>query len=509
MTTPVASAPDGTAALDRHRWAALAVLLTGAFLAPLDFFIVNVAMPSITTGLAATPAEVQLVISGYAVVYAVFLITGGRLGDIFGRKAVFLAGLAGFALASAFCGLAWSPATLILARLLQALTAAAMAPQALASVHALFPPHERGRALSIYGVTIGLSSAIGQLLGGALVGADIGGFGWRLVFLINLPIALVAFLAALPLLRETRGLQRPRLDWGGVILSSAALTVFVLPLVEGREQGWPWWSIALLLTTPLLVELFRRYEIRLAKAGGDPLIAIEVFQSAGLLRGLGAILTLYAMATFFLTYSIYLQSALGFSAWQAGLGILPFTAGFLAGSTASPLIGRRLGAAAPSLGFVLSATGAVATATVTAWSPAGTMPSWLLLGPALVFIGLGMGMSIPTMVRVVVERVAPQRAGLVGGMVNSTLQVSGAISIAVLGGLFFTALGTRSDPAAVTHAFSVTLLAIAACHLAGAFLAAGLGQRREVAVKSSVGPVAVTPLPAAQGRPNCTNGAGS
>jgi len=488
MMNPAASAPDGSDVLDRRRWAALAVLLTGAFLAPLDFFIVNVAMPSITAGLHATPADVQLVISGYAVVYAVFLITGGRLGDIFGRKAVFLIGLAGFALASGFCGLAWSPASLILARLLQALTAAAMAPQALASIHALFPPRERGRALSIYGITIGLSSAIGQLLGGALVGADIGGFGWRLVFLINLPIGVVAFLAALPLLRETRGLTRPRLDWGGVILSSAALTVFVLPLVEGREQGWPWWSIALLLTTPLLVELFRRYEIRLAKAGGDPLIAIEIFQSPGLLRGLGAILTLYAMATFFLTYSIYLQSALGFSAWQAGLAILPFTAGFLTGSSFSPLLGRRLGTAAPSLGFVLSAAGAVATAAVTAAAAAGAVPSWLLLGPALVLIGLGMGMSIPTMVRVVVERVAPQRAGLVGGMVNSTLQVSAAISIAVLGGLFFAALGSRNDPAAVTHAFSITLLAIAACHLGGVVLAAGLGQRREVPVSAGKPP---------------------
>src|SRR5580698_4147966 len=223
-----------TERLDPRRWAALVVLLVGAFLAPLDFFIVNVAMPSITAGLHATAAEVQLVISGYAVVFAVFLITGGRLGDIFGRKTIFLAGLTGFALASALCGLAWSPLTLILARLLQGMAAAAMAPQALASVAALFPAGERGRALSIYGVTLGMSSIVGQLLGGALVEADIGGLGWRLIFLINLPIAIVAFLAAIPLLRETRGPQHRRLDLVGVVLSSAALAVFVVPLVEGR-----------------------------------------------------------------------------------------------------------------------------------------------------------------------------------------------------------------------------------------------------------------------------------
>jgi EmrB/QacA subfamily drug resistance transporter len=479
MATLAATASNETDTLDPRRWAALAVLLTGAFLAPLDFFIVNVAMPSITAGLGARAADVQLVISGYAVVFAVFLITGGRLGDIFGRKTIFLAGLTGFALASALCGLAWSPLTLILARLLQGMAAAAMAPQALASVAALFPAGERGRALSIYGVTLGMSSIVGQLLGGALVEADIGGLGWRLIFLINLPIAIVAFLAAIPLLRDTRGPQHRRLDLVGVVLSSAALAVFVVPLVEGRERGWPWWSIAMLLTTPLLVEAFRRYEIRLAKAGGEPLIAIAIFQSRGLLRGLGAIMTLYAMTTFFLIYSIYLQAALGFTALQAGLAILPFSAGFLTGSTFSPLFGRWLGTATPSLGFALSATGAVATTAVAAGFPAGTIPPVSLMAPALALIGLGMGMALPTMMRVIVERVDPHQAGLVGGIVNSTLQVSSAVGIAVLGGLFFTALGARTDAAAVTHAFSITLLAIAACHIGGAILAAGLGQRRQ------------------------------
>ncbi len=476
--------------LDPNRWAALAVLLSGAFLAPLDFFIVNVALPSIATGLGAGAAEVQLVISGYAVVFAAFLITGGRLGDIYGRKVVFLSGLAGFALASACCGFAWSPLTLIMSRLLQALTAAAMAPQALASIQALFAPGERGRALSIYGVTVGLASVIGQLLGGALVSADIGGLGWRLIFLINLPIALVAFVAALRLLPETHGQNRPRLDFGGVILSSAALGSIVVPLVEGRARGWPWWTIALLMTAPLLVVLFRHYEVRVAGRGGNPLLAFEVFDSPGLLRGFSAVLTLYAIATFFLVYSIYLQRALGFSALQAGLAILPFSVGFLAGSTASSVVGRWMGATAPSLGFVLSATGAVATATIISRSPAETLPSLPLTALALALIGLGVGTSLPTMVRVIAERVEPDRAGLVGGLVNSTLQVSSAIGIAVLGGLFYTVLGTRTDPAAVTHAFAITLLAIAACHLGGAVLAVGLGQQRPVHRRCSAYPTA-------------------
>jgi len=466
--------------LDPNRWAALAVLLTGAFLAPLDFFIVNVALPSITVGLGATSGDVQLVISGYAVVFAVFLITGGRLGDMFGRKSIFLLGLAGFAMASAFCGLAWSPLTLILARLLQAFAAAAMAPQALASIHALFPANERGRALGLYGVTIGLASVVGQLLGGVLVDADIASLGWRLIFLINLPIATITFVAALPLLRDTRAANRTRIDLGGIVLSSAALASFVVPLVEGREHGWPWWSIAMLLTTPIYVELFRRHESRLAGHGGVPLVAFEVFRSPGLLRGLGTIMTLYAIATFFLVYSIYLQSALDFTALQAGLAILPFSVGFLTGSTASPRIGRWTGQAAPSLGFLLSAAGAIGISVVTTQSPSGMIPPLPLMVPVLLLIGLGIGMSVPTMVRVIVERVEPDHAGLVGGMVNSTLQLSSAVGIAVLGGLFYNVLGTRNDPAAVTHAFALTLLAIAACHVSGAVLAAGLGQRRPV-----------------------------
>jgi MFS family permease len=252
----------------------------------------------------------------------------------------------------------------------------------------------------------------------------------------------------------------------------------VVPLVEGRELGWPWWSIALLLTTPFLVELFRRYEMRLAQAGGEPLVAMDVFEMPGLLRGLGAIMTLYAMAPFFLTFSIYLQTGLGFSAWQAGLAILPFSAGFLTGSSLSAAIGRRLGSMAPSFGFALAVTGTVATSLIIGRFPAGVLPPVALIGPALLLIGLGMGMTIPTMVRVVVERVEPHRAGLVGGMVNSSFQISAAIAIAVLGGLFYTILGPRTDPTAVTHAFSTTLLGIALCHMGGGVLAAGLGQRR-------------------------------
>jgi hypothetical protein len=319
------------------------------------------------------------------------------------------------------------------------------------------------------------------------------------VFLINLPIAILAFAAALPLLRQTHGINRPKLDLVGVILSASALTAFVLPLIEGRERGWRWWSIAMLLTTPLFVEAFRRYELRLAKAGGDPLVAIEVFRTRGLLRGLAAILTLYAMAAFFLTYSIYLQAGLGCTALEAGLAILPFSIGFLIGSSASPMIGRWAGIAAPSVGFALSSAGLITLSYGVAHTPAGLTPSLAPLCTALPLIGLGMGVSIPTMVRVIVEQVEPHRAGLVGGIVNSTLQVSAAIGVALLGGVFYAVLGQRTDPHAVAHAFSVTLLLIAACHIVGGCLAAGLGQRRPSKAVAAQAGSALGARPA----PNC------
>src|ERR1700722_20151037 len=203
----------------------------------------------------------------------------------------------------------------------------------------------------------GFSSIAGQLLGGALVAADLGGFGWRLIFLVTLPVAIGAFVAAIPLLRDTRGATRPRLDFGGVVLSAAALTALVAPLIEGRQLGWPWWTIAMLLSAPLFAEAFRRYEIRLARLGGEPLVAMDVFKTPGLLRGFGAIATLYALAAFFLTFSIYLQAGLGRSALAAGIAILPFSVGFLIGSTFSPTIGAFAGRAAPSVGFLSSASG--------------------------------------------------------------------------------------------------------------------------------------------------------
>jgi MFS family permease len=224
------------------------ILLVGAFLPPLDFFIVNVALPAIQNELGTSSSADQLVISSYAAVYAVTLITGGRLGDIYGRGKMFFLGLIGFAAASLLCGLAWSPWVLITGRMLQGATAAIMAPQALASVQAIFPEAERPLALSIYGAVFGLASVIGQVLGGILISADLFHLGWRAIFFVNLPVALLVILFGVPLLKETRVQSAQRLDPVGMLLATATLCTLIVPLIEGREAGWPWWTWLLFLS---------------------------------------------------------------------------------------------------------------------------------------------------------------------------------------------------------------------------------------------------------------------
>lgn len=453
---------------DPRRWAALAVLLTGTFLPPLDFFIVNVTLPSIHADLGATPASVQLVISGYAAAYAVFLIIGGRLGDSFGRRRIFLAGMLGFAATSALCGFAWSPLVLIVGRVLQGVSAAIMAPQSLASIHALFPAREKGRALGLYGAIFGLASVAGQLLGGILIAANPFGLGWRSVFFINLPVVAVAAPAALLLLRESRASQPSSLDTIGAALLAATLSTLVVPLIEGPELGWPWWTIVMLGYFPLLLILFWRHEGKVMRRGGDPLVVPALLQTPSLQRGLAATLCFYALAAFFLTFSIYEQVGLDCSALHAGLATLPLGVGFLLGPLISPWVVRWLGAATPTAGMVLEAVGLFGMAVAVSHNLFG------LFTPALFLIGLGQGIALPTLVRAVIDRVEVKCAGLAAGLVNSVLQISAALAVALIGGLFYAVLAGRMGLVPIAHAFTVALVCMGASLLLAALLAWGL-----------------------------------
>lgn len=455
---------------DPRRWAMFVILLVGAFLPPLDFFIINVALPSVRQDLGASASTEQLVISTYAGLYAVTLITGGRLGDIYGRGRMFFIGLLGFAAASLLCGCAWSPWALIAGRALQGVTAAVMAPQALASVQAIFPESEKPLALSLYGAVFGLASVIGQALGGILISLDVLGLGWRTIFLVNLPVAALVVLFGIPVLKETRVRNAARLDLGGMALSMLTLGALIVPLIEGREAGWPLWAWLSLIAVPVLAAAFWRYEARLVRAGGTPLLIPAALKAPGLGRALVVALLYYTIAPFFLLFSVYLQNALHVSALSAGLVFLPFGAGFLLGPLLTPLCKRLLGVYVNPIGLALESSGFFGLVWLIMATPTGEHPLPLLLALILFIIGFGQGLGLPTLMRMVTGRVAPAYSGMIAGIASSTLQISTALSVAVIGGIFYTILGTNTDPSAITHAFIIALLCIALCLGAGMLL---------------------------------------
>lgn len=450
-----------------RRWLIFAILLVGAFLPPLDFFIVNVALPSIQESLGTASSAEQLIISSYAALYAVTLITGGRLGDIYGRMRMFFVGLIGFAVASLVCGIAESPWVLIAGRSLQGVTAAVMAPQALASVQAIFPESEKPLALSLYGAVFGLASVVGQALGGILISFNLMDLGWRAIFLVNLPIALLVILIAIPVVKETRARHTIKLDLGGTALSMVTLGALIVPLIEGREAGWPLWAWLSLAAVPLLAGLFWRYETRLHQVGGAPLLNPVALRTPGLGRALLVALTFYAIGVFFLLFSIYLQEALHTSPLNAGLVFLPFGAGFLLGPLSTHQFRRLLGTYVNPVGMGFEVVGFLLLAGLVTQTPTTVSPPPLPLAIVLFLIGFGQGLALPTLMRMITGRVAPAYSGMIAGITSSTLQVSTSLSVAIIGGIFYTLLGTDTDAAAITHAFTVSILCIAACLAVG------------------------------------------
>ncbi|EPY6701002.1 MFS transporter [Klebsiella quasipneumoniae] len=460
-----------------RRWAMFVILLVGAFLPPLDFFIVNVALPAIQGELGASSSAEQLVISSYAAVYAVTLITGGRLGDIYGRGKMFFLGLVGFAAASLLCGLAWSPWVLITGRVLQGATAAIMAPQALASVQAIFPEAEKPLALSIYGAVFGLASVIGQVLGGILISVNLFHLGWRAIFLVNLPVALLVILCGLPLVKETRAQSAQKLDPVGMLLATVMLSTLIVPLIEGREAGWPWWTWLSFLAFPLLVSLLWRYERRLSQHGGSPLLDPTVLRAPGLGQGLAIVLLFYSIGAFFLLFSVYLQDALHLNALNAGLIFLPFGVGFLIGPLLTPFLRRFAGNYLSAIGMGCETSGLAGLAGLIANTMTGTSPPMLPLALLLFVTGFGQGLAMPTLVRMVTGRVAPEFSGMIAGVTSSTLQISTALSVAIIGGIFYSMLENGRSGANITHAFIVALLTMAVCLAMGAGLSIRLIRR--------------------------------
>lgn len=453
-------------AADPRRWLILPILLAGAMLAPLDFFIVNVALPAIKAGLDMNAAQVQFVIAAYTVAYAVLLAISGRLGDLYGRKRMFIAGMIGFGLASALCGFAPSAEILIAGRLVQGITAAVMVPQVLATIHIVFPVAERPRALGIFGAAFGLAAILGQLAGGMLIALHPFGLSWQSIFLVNLPICVPGAIAAMVLLPDHRPAPGQRPDMAGILLLTLTLTLLVYPAVEGREAGWPLWAyIALAAVVPCFA-LFIEVERRQLVAGGSPLVDLRLFANRRFTLALMTATLFYAGASFFLTFALYLQDGLGWSALPTSLAILPYGIGFFLGPFATPALLRRLGHAVVNLGFALMAIGfAVVIGHVLVARQPGTV-----MYAGLFCAGLGQGFVMPALVRFILQEAGAQYAGLASGLYNSVLQIGASLSVSTIGGVYFSVLGEHPDGWRHAHAFAATL----ACVVIGNLICFGL-----------------------------------
>jgi MFS family permease len=438
-----------------RRRLAFYILLGGALLPSLNTFIVTIALPAIRAALDASDSETNLIVAGYSSAYAVFLVTGGRLGDLFGRRLVFLLGMAGFTLTSLLCGLAPDSLTLVIARIFQGVTGAMIAPAVLAALRALFAGDEIPWALNVYGTGIGVAVAGGQLLGGVLIAADIGGLGWRSAFLINVPIGLGVIVAALALVPESGGSEKPRLDVYGVLLLSAALGCLVVGLSIGREQGWSPFVLGLIAASPLLLALFFVFEKRIAREGGMPLLDPALLDIATFRRGLIVALLFFFTSPFYLFFSLYLQAGLGEGALAAGLAVLPYGVANFIGPMMATRAGPRLRRWLFSLGMgfqILVGYAGVALC-------AATQTGGVLLFFALFCGGFGQGVAMPEMINFILGDVPAKDTGLAAGAMNSTLQIGSAISVAAIGALFFTMLGDGTGPAAYGHALGIAMAA--------------------------------------------------
>jgi MFS family permease len=438
-------------------WRALPVIVLGAFLAVLDFFIVNVALPSLDGSLHAGPDLLELVVAGYGVGYACTLIAGGRLGDRHGRRLLFSGGLGLFTAASLACGLAPTASALVVARVIQGIAAGLMVPQGLALIQSSFVGPDRDRALGIYGAVLGAASVTGQLLGGALVEANVAGLGWRAIFLVNVPLGTAGVLAAWRVLPDPRAPSAARVDVPGTLLLAATVVLALVPLALGREQGWPAWCFASLVAAGGLLVAFALTQARAERAGRTPLLPLRLLRVDASRRGLAVALTLFvAVGGFFLTTAITLQSGRGLSPLESGMALAPAGLAFLGVSLAAGSVARRLGGGrAIVVGGLTASVGLVAQAALVLSSYRHDDPLWLAL--PMVLVGAGMATVVVRLLAVVLAGIPPDLAGAASGALMTTIQLALAIGAATIGTLFFSVAGDRSWQAA-----SVTVLVVEA-----------------------------------------------
>lgn len=452
------------------------VLLTAAALTMIDAFIVNVALPSMQRTFEVPASTTQFVVSSYGIVYAVLLVAGGKLGDRYGRRRVLQAGIAGFTVASLGCGLAPTIEALIAARLAQGAAAALLLPQVLSTIQAGLGEPARTRAISYYGALGGLTIAVGQILGGVFVWTDVAGLGWRAIFLVNVPLGVVAMIGTRLWVPATRPAKPSQADFGGTVLFGVAAVALMVPLGVGQQVGWPWWCWALMALAVLAGVVLWRHEQRVESTGAAPLLSPALLGRSTVRRGLLVLGSGFlCFGGFMVVFSLAMQDGNAMSAWESGLSLAPMAVGQMLAALRAPKLIGAIGARVLQVSGVVYGCGLLAVIVpALLWWP---QLRFFELVAGTFLIGVGNGLFVPIVYRTVLSSVPPDQAGVGSGIVSTTQRSTLALGVVVLSALY-AGVSARGDlRLGFVVVSAVFLLAAAVYAVAGGLLKVAGTQR--------------------------------
>jgi EmrB/QacA subfamily drug resistance transporter len=425
----------------RWRWLAFAAAVAASVMDLLDATVVQVAAPSIRHDIGGSYAVIQWIAAAYTLAMAVGLLTGGRLGDLYGRKRMLLIGIGAFVVTSAACAVANTPAEMIAARAAQGAAGAMMLPQVFGLMRDLFAADEMGKALGVFGPAMGLSAMLGPIVAGGLISADIAGTGWRMIFLVNVPIGLVAMLVGYRFLPDvTPSEKRERLDVTGMVLAGGAMLLLIYPLVEGHDLGWPLWIVGMLVAAVPALALFGAHQLRRKRAGRSPLVEPSIFRRGPYVSGLVfSVVFIGSLGGVVLILNVLMQAGLGFSPWHAAITTAPWAAGSFVGSGISGVAMNKFGRKVLQAGIVAEVIGLLGLYAVL--RSAGTHVGSLDLLAPMIVGGFGMGMVFVPLFDLIMAGVAPHEMGSASGVMQAVNSMAMSLGVAGVGAIFFALVG--------------------------------------------------------------------